>query len=65
MRLEDEVHVRPELNALAGRERQQPVIVEHGVEIFGPLWIDVPVEDDPISFFLNIYSEIIPMEIYT
>jgi hypothetical protein len=45
--LEDEVHVRPELNALAGRERQQPVIVEHGVERLDPLGVDVAVADDP------------------
>ena len=44
---EDEVDVGAELDALARRHRQQPVVVEHRVERLDPLGIDVAVAYDP------------------
>ena len=47
VRLEDEVDVGAELDALARRHREQPVVVEHRVERLDPLGVDVAVADDP------------------
>ena len=46
-RLEDEVDVGSELDPLAVRQRQQPVIVEHRVQRLDPLRVHVAVADDP------------------
>ncbi len=45
--LEDEVHVVPEGDALAGREGEQVVVVQDGVERFDPFGVDVAVVDYP------------------
>lgn len=47
VRLEEEVDVGSELDALPGRHRQQPVVVEHRVERLDPLRVDVAVAHDP------------------
>ena len=47
VRLEDEVDVRPELDALAARHRQQPVVVQHRIQRLDPFRIDVAVADHP------------------
>ena len=47
--LEEQLDDGRDREALAVRERERLVVVEHGVEVLGPLRVDVAVEDDPVA----------------
>lgn len=35
---------------LSVRQGEQLVVIQHRVEIFHPLWVDIAVKDDPLAF---------------
>src|SRR5271155_615737 len=39
-----------QIESLAGWQSEQLVIVKHTVEVLNPFRINIPIEDDPVSF---------------
>jgi len=50
--LDEHPDVGGEGQALAGGEREEAVLVQHGVEALGPVRVHVAVEDDPVQLLL-------------
>eukprot|EP00968_Pinguiococcus_pyrenoidosus_P012901 scaffold1154_cov310-Pinguiococcus_pyrenoidosus.AAC.33 len=57
VRLEEEVHVRPETDSLAVGKRQQVVVVEDGVETLDPLRIHVSIAHDPRAHLGRLFHD--------
>ena len=56
--LEEHAHLRLELDALAVREAERHVVVQHRVHVLDPDGVDGPVEDGPLAVLRLVRAEL-------
>lgn len=51
-------HIGWQAETLAIWQSQQLVVVQHGVKVLHPLWVDITIKDDPLAL-LQLTSHIV------